>query len=96
MLNEKKNNKFHILIPVFNENETIVETVKNIFQNVSHNYEILICYDFDEDNTLDILKKNFRDNSKIRYIKNKSRGFNLALITGIEKFRCGCNIDLYG
>ena len=80
----KKNNKFHILIPVFNENETIVETVKNIFQNVSHNYEILICYDFDEDNTLDILKKNFRDNSKIRYIKNKSRGFNLALITGIE------------
>ena len=53
----KKNNKFHILIPVFNENETIVETVKNIFQNVSHNFEILICYDFDEDNTLNILKK---------------------------------------
>ena len=38
----KKDNKFHILIPVFNENETIVETVKNIFQNVSHDYEILI------------------------------------------------------
>jgi dolichol-phosphate mannosyltransferase len=80
----KKNNRFHILIPVFNENETIVETVRNILQNVDYNFEILICYDFDEDKTLNILKENFKNNPKIKYIKNKSRGFNLALITGIE------------
>lgn len=81
----KKNNKFNILIPVYNENETIVETVKNIFSNVNYNFEILICYDFDSDETLRILKKNFSNNQKIRYIKNKFHGFNSALITGIEK-----------
>ena len=51
---------------------------------MDYNFEILICYDFDEDKTLNILKENFKNNPKIRYIKNKSRGFNLALITGIE------------
>lgn len=80
----KKDNKFHILIPVFNENETIVDTVRNIFLNVKYNFELLICYDFEEDKTLNILKKYFENNSKIKYVKNKSRGFNSALITGIK------------
>tara|TARA_B100001248_G_scaffold74824_1_gene53574 strand:- start:3051 stop:3770 length:720 start_codon:yes stop_codon:yes gene_type:complete len=80
----KKDNLFHILIPVFNENETIIETVKNILINVKYNFEILICYDFEEDKTLNILKAEFPNHLKIKYVKNKSRGYNSALITGIE------------
>ncbi len=80
----KKNNKFHILIPIYNESVTIVETIKNILLNVNYDFEILICYDFDEDKTLGILEENFYNNNKIKYIKNKHSGFNSALITGIE------------
>ena len=52
-----ENHQLDILIPVFNENETIVETLKNIFSTVKCDYRILICYDYDEDPTLNIIKK---------------------------------------
>ena len=80
-----ENHQLDILIPVFNENETIVETLKNIFSTVKCDYRILICYDYDEDPTLNIIKKKFTNNSKILFIKNFSRGFNNALISGFKK-----------
>jgi len=48
----KEKNELDILIPVFNESESIVETLKNILSAVKCNYRILICYDYDEDPTL--------------------------------------------
>ena len=80
-----KSNQLDILIPVFNENETIIENLKNIFSTVKYDCRILICYDYDEDPTLNIIKKKFTDNSKILFIKNFSRGFNNALISGFKK-----------
>ena len=80
-----ESNQLDILIPVFNENETIINTLKNIFSTVKYDYRILICYDYDEDPTLNIIKKKFSGNSKILFIKNFSRGFNNALISGFKK-----------
>ena len=80
----KENNEFDILIPVFNENETIIKTLKNIISVVKYNYNIFICYDYDEDPTLKIIKENFNNNSKIVFIKNFSKGFNSALISGFQ------------
>ena len=62
-MNEK--NQLDILIPVFNENETIIKTLENILINVKCRYKILICYDYDEDPTLKIIKENFPNNLKI-------------------------------
>jgi len=81
----KQNNQLDILIPVFNENTTIIKTLENIFAYVKCNYKILICYDYDEDPTLQIIKENFPKNTKILFIKNFSRGFNNALISGFKK-----------
>ena len=81
----KEDNEFDILIPVFNENETIIKTLKNIISTVKYNYNIFICYDYDEDPTLKIIKENFHDNSKIVFIKNFSKGFNSALIAGYKR-----------
>ena len=81
----KENNEFDILIPVFNENESIVKTLKNIISVVKYNYNIFICYDYDEDPTLKIIKENFNNNSKIIFIKNSSKGFNSALISGFKR-----------
>ena len=80
----KGNNKLDILIPVFNEDETIVKTIENIFSAVKYDYKIIICYDYDEDPTLKIIKENFPHNSKIVFVKNFAKGFNNALISGFK------------
>ena len=79
------NKHLDILIPVYNEDEVIIKTIKQIIDNVKCNYKIFVCYDYDEDPSLNIINKNFPENSKINFIKNKSKGFNQALISGIEK-----------
>ena len=78
------NKKLDILIPVYNENEIIVKTIKLILNHVKCNYEIFICYDYDDDPTLNIIKKKFNKNTKINFTKNNSKGFNQALISGIN------------
>ena len=80
----KEKNELDILIPVFNENETIIKTIKNIKSVLNFNYNILICYDYDEDPTLKIIKESFPHNSKIVFVKNFSKGFNNALISGFK------------
>ena len=80
----KGNNILDILIPVFNEDETIVKTIENIFSAVKYDYKIIICYDYDEDPTLKIIKESFPHNSKIVFVKNFSKGFNNALISGFK------------
>ena len=82
-MNEK--NQLDILIPIFNENKTIIKTLKNILINVKCRYKILICYDYDEDPTLKIIKENFPNNLKIQFVKNFSSGFNNALVSGFKK-----------
>ena len=80
----KEKNELDILIPVFNEDEIIVKTIKNISSVVKYNYNILICYDYDEDPTLKIIRENFLDDYKIVFVKNFSQGFNNALISGFK------------
>ena len=80
----KGNNILDILIPVFNEDKTIVKTIENIFSAVKYDYKIIICYDYDEDPTLKIIKESFPHNSKIVFVKNFSKGFNNALISGFK------------
>jgi len=77
-------NELDILIPVFNENEVIINTIKNILSVVKSDYRILVCYDYDEEPTLKILKENFPNNTKIVFVKNYSRGFNTAIISGFR------------
>ena len=78
------NNELDILIPVFNEDEVIVTTIENILSKVKLNYKIVICYDYEEDPTLKIIKKNFPNNKKIFFTKNFSKGFNTAIISGFR------------
>ena len=65
-----KENKLDILIPVFNEDETIIKTIKNILSEVKCDYKIFICYDYDEDPTLKIIKDNFPPKLELYLLKN--------------------------
>lgn len=72
---KEKNNfdiKYSIIIPAYNEENRITETLKKIsifFSNKKHRYEILVIDDWSIDNTIKVLKKIHIDNLKI--LKNK-------------------------
>jgi dolichol-phosphate mannosyltransferase len=82
------NLKTSVVVPVYNEGALIVSTIKNISLSLKNSFEILICYDFDEDDTLFEIQKRFSNQfvkSKIRFIKNSSCGPHSAVMSGIKK-----------
>ena len=61
-----------IIIPTFNSEKTIVKTLKSIFNQSYKNIEVIIIDNSDNKKTINIIKKNFKNNKiKIYYIKNK-------------------------
>ena len=73
-----------IIIPVYNEAENISAILEQFKLHIKTNYRILICYDFDEDNTLPVIKK-YQDQFNIKLIKNASIGSLAAIVTGFKQ-----------
>lgn len=74
-----------IVIPVYNEGENILKVLDSLKRSVKAPYRILICYDKDEDNTLEALKT-YRDaNHPLRLVKNRLTGVHGAIATGFEE-----------
>ncbi len=72
-----------IIIPVYNEGESILETIKQIREKVRANYQIYIVYDIDEDTSLPYLNK--ISGGDLTLLKNKyGRGALSAIKTGFE------------
>ena len=77
--------KISILIPTFNEENTLVKIVNKTLENKKYELEIIIIDDGSTDNTLDILKENFSENKKIKILKNEiNYGKGYAIRKGIE------------
>jgi glycosyltransferase involved in cell wall biosynthesis len=70
--------KLSIIIPVFNEERTIIEILEKVneFKKDNSLYEIIIINDGSKDKTLDLLKdNNHLYNNLITYEKNKGKGY---------------------
>ena len=76
--------KLDIIIPVYNEDENIVQLLKNLEDEIVCNFRVLICYDSEFDKTLKYLKNNNVINKEILLIKNPKQGPNSAIIEGIN------------
>lgn len=77
--------KLDIVIPVYNESDLIIDTINSINNNLKYDFNILICYDLDNDSTLGAINSNIKINkSNIFYIKNKLLGAHGAVMTGIK------------
>ena len=77
--------KLSIIIPVFNEEKTILEILKKIKESLSgeNNYEVIVIDDGSRDNTLKLLENNKSLYNKLIINEiNKGKGF--AVIKGIE------------
>lgn len=86
--------KLSIVIPAYNEEESIPETIRSIVKalgTIKIDYEILVINDNSKDNTLGVLKELGKEVPQLRYITNAGpNGFGYAIRRGLEKFSGDC------
>ena len=73
-----------IIIPVYNEGRNIIPVLEAFRSHVRTPYRVLICYDFDEDNTLAALQGYPRDAVDIALVKSAGRGPHDAIVAGLR------------
>lgn len=76
-------NYIDVVIPVYNESENIIHLLEAFEREIQTPIRILICYDHDEDNTLNVVN-NIRSRFEIVKVKNKGRFAHGAVMTGFE------------
>jgi glycosyltransferase involved in cell wall biosynthesis len=79
--------KFDFLIPVYNEGDNIIPVLHSLEQGVKTPFRVLICYDFDEDNTLPALRRYQAESQnplEIVLVKNQGKGAHGAVLTGFR------------
>ena len=86
--------KLSIVIPAFNEEESIEKTINELYSTLREQkipHEILIINDNSSDNTLFVLKKLTERVESLKYFTNKGpNGFGYAIRLGLENFSGDC------
>jgi dolichol-phosphate mannosyltransferase len=72
-----------IVIPVYNEGSNIRRILEALHEGIHHPFRALICYDFDEDTTIEALK-DYKTPVEVVYVKNPSRGPHAAVRAGFD------------
>jgi glycosyltransferase involved in cell wall biosynthesis len=80
-----KNTLATVIIPTYNRENFIKDTIESVFAQTYKNWELIIIDDGSNDNTQSIVKS-FKD-ERIRYIWQKNSGLNAARNTGIKNSR---------
>jgi len=73
-----------IVIPVYNEGPNILRTLGALDARVKTPFRVLICYDFESDDTLTVLQGNCTFTREIRFIKNTGSGPHQAVMSGFK------------
>jgi dolichol-phosphate mannosyltransferase len=86
--------KLSIVIPAYNEEESIAETIDSIeeaFRNVTIDHEIFVVNDNSKDNTAGVLEILSQKYPSLKYETNEGpNGFGYAVRYGLERFSGDC------
>jgi dolichol-phosphate mannosyltransferase len=86
--------KLSIVIPAYNEEESITETIDQIeeaFSKVNIDHEIFVVNDNSKDNTLAVLERLSQKYPSLKYETNKGpNGFGYAVRYGLDRFSGDC------
>lgn len=74
-----------IVIPVYNEGQNIIAVIDALLRELRCRFRVLICYDFDEDNTLAALAGNPRERLDLLLVKSPERGPHAAVRAGLAR-----------
>jgi dolichol-phosphate mannosyltransferase len=76
--------KLDIVVPVYNEGSSILNIIDAFDKEVITPHNIIICFDEDDDSSVDFIKKNYKKRENITFVKNKYTGAHGAVMSGIE------------
>ncbi|MBD1135668.1 glycosyltransferase family 2 protein [Pelagibacterales bacterium SAG-MED47] len=74
-----------IIIPCFNEENTITKIIDSVKKNISENDEIIVIDDFSSDKTRDILNGDIKNQINQLILNEKNFGKGYSIRKGIEK-----------
>ena len=77
--------KVSIIIPCFNEENTILNIIHSVRKNINQNDEIIVIDDCSFDKTREILKKDLSKNIDCLIFNEKNYGKGYSIRKGIEK-----------
>ena len=73
-----------IIIPVYNEGDNILSVLKALRSSVKISFRVFICYDFEDDDTLPVVRDHDNYLVDICLLKNELEGVHGAVLTGFE------------
>ena len=79
-----------IVIPVYNEGDNIISVLDAFREHVKTHYCVSICYDFDEDNTLEAIRNHDTTGINLKFVKNEGKGALGAVMTGFQHAEAPC------
>lgn len=83
--NSRHTPELDIVIPVYNEGENISKVLDSLIDGVKARFRVLICYDFEEDNTLEALRNYPRSGElSVELVKNAGTGPHAAVMSGLN------------
>jgi len=76
-------NKFFldIVIPVYNEDAVILDTLRTLAKEVNMRFRVLICYDHDNDTTLSSIHINGSQGVDVEFVRNQRSGPHGAVMS---------------
>jgi dolichol-phosphate mannosyltransferase len=74
-----------VVIPVHNEAENIRQVLDSFKTGLQFSYRVLICYDHDDDTTLEALKNYPLEGISLECAKNRGKGALGAVMTGLDQ-----------
>ncbi len=77
--------KVSIIIPCFNEENTILNIIHSVRKNINQNDEIIVIDDCSFDKTREVLKKDLNKNIDCLILNEKNYGKGYSIRKGIEK-----------
>lgn len=79
-----------IIVPVYNEGDNFPSLYKEIKSKINSPYKIIVVYDFEEDNTVPVVKQyGEKDSSLILHKNTRGRGVLNAILSGFDCVKTG-------
>lgn len=90
--------KISIVMPAFNSDSVIKESIESVLNQTHANFELIICDDLSTDNTKEIIKKYVEKDSRIKLINNINRkgaagARNSCIQASISRYICFLDSD---
>ena len=68
---ENNNPIFTVIIPLYNNQDYIVDTINSVLEQTFQDFEIIVVDDKSTDNSYSLVKNTFKNNNKIRIYQNE-------------------------